>query len=260
MLLSRKTAVVYGAAGKIGSTVARAFAREGAKVHVTGRTLEKVQRVAEEIRAAGGAAEAAHVDALDKDAVERHLEGVIARDGAIDVTFNAVWIHGELQGTPLVELSLEHFTKPVMTGISTHFLTATAAARHMVKRGSGVILTLSASSAGLSGREMAYHSTGGFGVACSAIESLSRTLAGQLGRKGIRVVCLRSDAILETWEDDFAGQADSPRTFMEQGTVLGRLPKLSEIAEAAVFAASDRASAMSGTIMNLTCGSILDSD
>ena len=260
MLLKDKTAVVYGAGGKIGSKVAATFAREGARVFLTGRTLEKLQPVADAIVEAGGKAEVAQVDALDKAAIEKHLESVVAETGGIDLTFNAVWIRGDLQGTALIDMPLENFTTPVVTGISTHFLTATAAARHMVKRGSGVILTLSSSAAGLSGRDESYHSTGGFGVACGAIEHLSRVLAGQLGPKGIRVVCMRSDALPETWQHQFEGQADSPFTYMTAGTVLRRMPKIQEVAEAAAFAASDRASAMTGTIFNLTCGSVLDKD
>lgn len=163
MLLTDKTAIVYGAAGKLGSAIARAFGREGARVFLTGRTLASVQRVTDEIIAAGGVAEAAEVDALDKTAIERHLDAVIARAGALDVVVNAIGIRGDLQGTSLVDMTLENFTTPVLTGITTHFLTATAAAHHMARRGSGVILTLSASSAGLSGRDQMFHSTGGFG-------------------------------------------------------------------------------------------------
>jgi NAD(P)-dependent dehydrogenase (short-subunit alcohol dehydrogenase family) len=260
MLLRDKVALVYGAGGHIGSAVAKTLAREGARVFLTGRTLEKLAPVAEAIATAGGRAEMRQVDALDRGAVERHLDAVVASTGGVDVTFNAVWIRGDLQGTALIDMTLENFTTPVVTGISTHFLTATAAARHMVKRGSGVILTLSSSAAGLSGRDESYHSTGGFGVACASIEHLSRVLAGQLGPKGIRVVCLRSDALPETWPHQFAGQPQSPLTYMTAGTVLKRMPHLAELAEAAAFAASDRASAMTGTIFNLTCGSVLDKD
>jgi NAD(P)-dependent dehydrogenase (short-subunit alcohol dehydrogenase family) len=148
----------------------------------------------------------------------------------------------------------ENFTIPILTGVKTHFLTATAAARHMLQKRSGVILTLSSSSAGLSGRDRKYHLTGGFSTACAAIEALSRSLAGELGSHGIRVVCLRPDAIPETWPTDHP----ESRTYMENGTVLGRLPTLEEVANAAVFVASDRASAMTGTTVNLTCGSIMD--
>src|SRR5947207_5483842 len=101
MLLTNKTAVIYGAAGHIGSAVARAFARDGARLFLAGRTLAKVQRIADEIGAAGGSAEAAEVDATDKASIERHLDALVAEAGSIDVSFNAISIRGDLQGTPL---------------------------------------------------------------------------------------------------------------------------------------------------------------
>jgi NAD(P)-dependent dehydrogenase (short-subunit alcohol dehydrogenase family) len=253
MLLEQKRAVIYGAGGRVGGAVARSFAREGARVFLAGRTTSTLEAVVGEITAAGGAAEAAEVDALDQDAVQRHLDVVVARAGGIDISFNAIWIRGDLQGTPLIEMTPEDFTTPVLTGVRTHFLTATAAARHMVWQGSGAILTLSSSAAGLSGRDRRYHLTGGFATACSAIEALTRSLAGELGPRGIRVVCLRPDALPETWPD---AQAPS-RAYMEDGMVLGRLPTLEEVANAAAFVASDRASVITGTVLNLTCGSIM---
>jgi 3-oxoacyl-[acyl-carrier protein] reductase len=256
MMLNGKIAVVYGAGGRIGGAVARGFAAEGATVFLVGRTLAKLQQVAAEIAAAGGTAELAQVDALDPGAVERHLDEVIARAGGVDISFNAVWIRGELQGTPLREMKLEDFTTPLVTAATTHFLTATAAARRMVQRGAGVVLTLSSSASGLSGRDRVYHKTGGFGVACAAIEELTRSLAGELGPFGVRVVCLRPDAIPETWSVEH--QTGPVRAYMDQGTVLGRLPTLRQVADAAVFAASDRAGALTGAIVNLTCGSLMD--
>jgi NAD(P)-dependent dehydrogenase (short-subunit alcohol dehydrogenase family) len=254
MLLEGKNAVVYGAGGHIGSRVAQAFAREGATVFLTGRTQAKLDAVAEEITRSGGRAETAIVDALDAQAIEQQLEGMVQKAGGVDISFNAIWIRGDLQGTPLLEISLENFTAPVLTGITTHFLTATAAARQMVKKKAGVILTLSSSAAALSGRDRRYHLTGGFATACTAIEAFSHTLAGEVGPQGIRVVCLRSDAIPETWPAD----AVETRVYMENGTVLGRLPKLDEVANTAAFVASDFASAMTGTTVNLTCGSVMD--
>jgi 3-oxoacyl-[acyl-carrier protein] reductase len=254
MLLKDKNAVVYGAGGHIGRTVARAFARDGANVFLTGRTPSRLEALAEEISAAGGTADTAQVDALDAQAIEQHLDAVVKKAGRIDISFNAIWIRGDLQGTPLIQMPCEDFTLPILTGVKTHFLTATAAARHMVRMRSGVILTLSSSSAALSGRDRRHHLTGGFGTACAAIEAFSRSLAGELGPQGIRVVCLRPDAIPETWPVEHT----DVRTYMEDGTVLGRLPTLDEVAHAAVFMASDRASAMTGTVANLTCGSIMD--
>jgi NAD(P)-dependent dehydrogenase (short-subunit alcohol dehydrogenase family) len=260
MLLKGKNAVIYGASGHIGSAVARAFGREGAKVFLAGRTLSKLEAVAEEISAAGGTAEAAQVDALDPQAIEAHLDAIVKKAGRIDISFNAISIRGDLQGTPLIRMPWEDFTTPVQTGVKTHFLTATAAARHMLPKKSGVILTLSSSSSVLSGRDRRFHLTGGFSTACAAIEALTRSLAGELGPQGIRVVCLRPDAIPETWTGlaDVDSRDNEFKTYMENGTVLGRLPKLDEVANAAVFMASDRASAMTGTVANLSCGSFMD--
>jgi 3-oxoacyl-[acyl-carrier protein] reductase len=262
MLLKDKIAIIHGAGGKIGSTTAKTFAREGARLFLAGRTLAKVQAVADTINAEGGNAEAAEVDALDDKAVRAHADAVAEKTGRIDVTFNAISIRGDLQGTRVVDMPTEDVLTPIMTGARTHLVTAVAAARHMVKQGSGVILTLSSSGAHLSGRDQKKHATGGFGAACSTIESLSRTLAGELGPKGIRVVCLRSDAIPETWSTDpaHAEGVNEFKTYMTNGTILGRMPTLAELANGAVLAASDRASAMSGAILNLTCGSVMDAD
>ncbi|MFB9329448.1 SDR family NAD(P)-dependent oxidoreductase [Paenibacillus aurantiacus] len=216
--------------------------------------MDKVEAVARGIVQEGGLAEAAAVDALDREAIEHHMEQAVSRSGRIDISFNAIGIRGDLQGVPLLEMAPEDFVLPVLTGVRTHFLTATAAARYMVRQQSGVILTLSTSAASLSGRDRRYHLTGGFSTACLAIEGFTRSLAGEVGTQGVRVVCLRSDAIPETWDD----QQAPARTYMTDGTALGRLPTLREVADAAVLMASDRASAMTGAIANLTCGSVMD--
>ncbi len=104
MLLENKNAVIYGAGGAIGGAVARAFAREGARVFLAGRTLGRLEEVAEQIRSAGGAAETAEVDALDEKAVDEHADAVAAGAGGIDIALNAIgFLH--VQGTPLAELS-----------------------------------------------------------------------------------------------------------------------------------------------------------
>ena len=144
MLLENKNVLVYGSGGKIGAAVARAFAREGAHVFLAGRTLTTLEAVAAEISTAGGTVETAEVDALDEQAVEEHASGVADRAGSIDVSFNAISL-GDVQGTPLLEMPLEDYSRPIMVGTTTHLLTARAAARHMLERGAGVILTLSAS-------------------------------------------------------------------------------------------------------------------
>jgi 3-oxoacyl-[acyl-carrier protein] reductase len=254
MLLKNKIALIHGAGGAIGGAVARAFAQEGAKVFLGGRTQESVQAVAESIIAAGGDADVASVDALDERAVEEHTARVASKAGRIDVVLNAIGFDA-VQGVPLIDIGCDDFTAPITIWTKTQFLTARAAARHMVPKRSGVILMLSASPA-----RLAIASTGGFGVACAAIEGLSRTLAAELSPQGIRVVCLRPHRIDDTLgpDPDFPIGRDEFRQLIENMTLLKRLPTLSDVANTAAFLASDRAAAMTGAVANLTCGMFVD--
>ena len=266
MLLKNKNAVIYGAAGAIGSAIARTFAREGARLFLTGRTLAKVEALAKEIRAEGGEADAAEVDALHPQAVTAHLDGVTA-SARIDVSFNAMGFpHGEL-GIPLVDLSPDAFAVPISGYSRTQFITATAAARHMTRQGSGVILTLS-STASMSPAAR----SGGFGTACAAVEALSRQLAAEVGAAGIRVNCLRPAGILESVHHGSHARAIWARRAERMGSTLDqmlsgpapaevllrRAPTLAEVADVAAFLASDRAGAMTATIANISCGSVID--
>jgi NAD(P)-dependent dehydrogenase (short-subunit alcohol dehydrogenase family) len=120
----------------------------------------------------------------------------------------------------------------------------------MIPRRKGVILTLSASPA-----RLAIPTAGGFGVACAAIEALSRTFAAELGPHGVRVVCLRPHRIGDSGLDPDPRLKDPEfRGFLEGMTLLKRLPTLAEVADTAVFLASDQAGAMTGTVANLTGG------
>lgn len=248
MLLEHKNAIVYGAAGAIGGAVARAFARDGARVFLAGRTLTTLEEVAAGIRAEGGIAEVAQVDAMDKAAVDAHADHVVAVAGRIDVSFNAVSVRA-VQGVALTEISVEDFLGPITGLCRTNFLTATAAARHMAAQGAGVIVTLSASSA-----KETRHQMGGFSLANAAIEALTRTLAGEFGRRGVRVVGLRSNFTPET----YPGVTDEMLAPLLRDALLGRLPRLAELAGTAVYLASDGAGAISGAMVNLTCGAIID--
>jgi 3-oxoacyl-[acyl-carrier protein] reductase len=267
MLLDNKTAVVYGGGGAIGGAVARAFAREGARVHLAGRTLAKLEAVAREIRDSGGDAEVAGIDALDERAVREHTDAVAARSGGIDVALNAIGIP-HVQGTPFAELSLDDYLYPITAYSRTNFVTAQAVARHMVAQGSGVILTISTTGSRLAIPGAFYL---GYGTACAAIEATTRILAAELGPSGVRVVCLLPDMIPEAGKMGshsravFQPVADSLSMTIDEffaapadRSLLGRWPTLGDVAEAAAFVASDRAAATTGTVINLTAGSIVN--
>jgi NAD(P)-dependent dehydrogenase (short-subunit alcohol dehydrogenase family) len=263
MMLKDKVAVIYGAGGAIGSAVACAFAREGAKLFLTGRYLAPVEVVAKEVVSAGGSAEAAEVDALDEHAVDQHLQFVIDEAGRVDISFNAVGIPDrKILGVPLVEVNAEQFALPIMTYTTSYFLTARLAARHMIPNKSGVIMTVTA-----------LHSrtgiplVGGYGPAMAAKEALTRDLSAELAPHGIRVVGLRPQAIPETdtIKEAFEPRAKASGMTWEQWQQLlasrthpRRLMALEELANVAVFMASDKASGMTGTTVNLTMGSLDD--
>jgi NAD(P)-dependent dehydrogenase (short-subunit alcohol dehydrogenase family) len=263
MLLKNKNAVIYGGGGAIGGAVARAFAREGAKVFLAGRTLVKLDVVAKEILASGGTVETAQVDALDEQAVDKHLQSVIDKAGRVDISFNAVGIPDkDILGVPLVELDVEQFSLPIASYTRSYFLTARLAARRMVPNESGVIMRVTA----LPSR-MGIPLLGGYGPAMAAMEALTRDLSAELAPQGIRVVGLRPQAMPETHtiKDAYKPRAKASGMTWEQWQEMlasrthpRRLMTLAEMANVAVFMASDKASGMTGTTINLTMGSLDD--
>ncbi len=251
MLLERKNAVIYGGGGSIGGAVARAFAREGASVFLAGRTQARLEEVAKEIRSAGGVAEIAQVDALNERAVNGHADAVAAQAGGIDISFNLI-SHGDVQGTPLVDMALEDFERPVVTAVRTMFLTSRAAARHMIRQRSGVIMAF-----GGYGDPMPDHYLGGLQVAFQAIEALRRNLASELGPHGIRVVTLQTGGVPESLPESFDGREPIIEA-IERRTMLKRAATLDDVGNVAAFAASDWARTMTATSLNITCGAQVD--
>jgi NAD(P)-dependent dehydrogenase (short-subunit alcohol dehydrogenase family) len=263
MNLKDKVAVIYGAAGGIGAAVARAFAQEGAKVFLTGRQREAVEEIATDIQSAGGSARAMEVDALDEQAVDKHLQSVIDMTGRVDISFNAVGIpNAKALGVPMVDLDLKQFSQPILDYTTSYFLTARLAARRMIPKKSGVIMTVTA----LLGRTGTLLN-GGHGSAQAAKEALTRDLSTELAPQGIRVVNLRPHGMPETRTMREAFELKASRagmtweqfqTFLANWSNPKRVMKLEEVANMAAFIASDKASGMTGTTVNLTMGGVLD--
>jgi 3-oxoacyl-[acyl-carrier protein] reductase len=249
VLLEGKKAVVYGS-GSIGGAVARAFAREGAKVFLAGRNPATLEAVASDVRAAGGVAETAQVDALDERAVDEHADAVAAA-GGIDVSFNLI-SHGDVQGTQMAEMAADDYLRPVVTAVRTTFLTARGGGRHTARQGSGVILIF-----GGSGPPPRGYYLGGLQVAFEAMESMRRQLASELGPHGVRVVTLRTGGVPESIPQGLDGR-EAIVEGIEQQTMLGRAATLEDVGHAAAFAASDRARSMTAATVNVSCGALVD--
>lgn len=261
MLLQNKIAVIYGGGGAIGASVAIAFSEAGATVCLAGRSLAALKITSGKIIAAGGKVEIAEIDALNKKAVENHLADIAGRYGSIDISFNAIGTN-DVQGNALCDMNVSDFISPVVTAMQSYFITATAACSHMRLKKSGVILAITANAA-----KRPYENSGGFGVSCAAIEGFCRQLAMEEGRHGIRVVCMRSagspdapgvDDVFNTHAENAGiSREDFEKEFAER-TMLKRLPRLAEIANTAVLVASDKASAITAAVINITCGELAD--
>lgn len=253
MTLHDKNAVIYGAGGSIGSTVAKAFAQAGAKVFLAGRNLSPVQNVADGIITSGGQAEAAQVDALDETSVNGHLDHILKRAETIDISFNCIGLE-VVQNLPLIEMSVEDFVRPSQIAMRSHFLTATAAAKAMKKQESGVILSLTATPGGIG-----YPYTAGFAPACSAMETFYQNLASEVGIYNVRAVNMRSggspdSAVFKRAIDTMPEVMEGILHKMKADTMLKTLPLMADIANLAVFLVSDLAAKITGVTVDVTCG------
>lgn len=261
MLLTNKTAIVYGASGAVGGAVAKSFASHGARVFLAARGREGLEAIAADIRSAGGQAEVAPVDATDKAAVEAHLDEIAATAGPVGIMFNAIaW--GDTQGQLLTEMPLDRVLLPVNTALTTWFHTGTALARHMSANGGGVIVGITANAA----REAFAH-VGGFGIACAAVEHYLRQLAVENGPAGVRVCWVRSpgspDApgVREAWQlraNELGISFDDVHRNFARDTPLRKVTALAQVADAAVLLASDLAAGMTATMANATGGAQVD--
>lgn len=252
-MLQNKNAIIYGAGGSLGGAVAKAMASAGARVFLTGRTIASVQKVADEIIAAGGRAEAAQVDAFNETAINNHLEKMVQQAGSVNISFNAT-ASKVVQNIPLTSMSVEDFITPLTQMTQTRFLTAIAAGKIMMQQRSGVILSLTATPGGIG-----YPYTGGFAPACTAIETLAQNLGSELGVYGVRVVNIRSGGspdsqVFKDAIEQMPHEMNQVLTKMKADTMLKKMPLMQDIANVAVFLCSDMAAGITGVTVDVTCG------
>jgi len=263
-ILKGKQAVVFGAGGSIGTAVAKEFATEGAEVFLSGRTRSKVEAVAAQIVANGGRAHAAAIDTFDDAAVNHYLDGIVKETGKIDIILDAA---GPLasqygNGKLAVDLPTDKFMVPLETMVRSRFITARAAARQMVRQRSGVIIFVTGSPA----RPHVLGTTA-IGAAFGAIENLTANLALEVGPFGVRVVCVRTLANVDSRSiqdtmDFVAVQLnitkDQAKAQIAQSSFLKVPATVQDTARAAVLVASDHGRMLTGTVVNATAGAALD--
>lgn len=261
MLVKGKVAVIFGGSGAIGSAVAQVMAREGAHLFLGARNQGKLDQVAGKIHATGGSVETFNIDVLDEESMMERTAQLAQQTGGFDVVINTTgFVHD--QGKRVTELTLAEFRQGFDPFLTAQFNISKAVAPHMGGERAGSILTVVAP-AGV----MVIPGHSGHIVGCAGIESFVKVLASELAPKNIRVICVRSHALIGAVQAGsytnqvFASKAQSMGLTVEQwvdgaaqSTMLKRLPTLSQVAELMTFLASNHASAMTATVVNMTAG------
>ena len=259
-LLHGKRALVFGAGGSVGAAVAGEFAAEGAEVYLSGRNATSIEDVKRSIADAGGSAHAAVVDALDEAAVQQYVDGVVSTAGGIDIEFNAVGPPPEDYGNgkPATDATIDEFMAALSTIVKSRIITARAAARHMVKQRSGVII-------GVTGSTARGHLVGGstIGTAFGAIEAFLENLAFEIGPQGVRALRLRMTANVDSNAIRATARAmklsDKQMFDMLANLTFLKSPgRVADTAQAAALVASDRFRLLTGTVVNSSAGAGLD--
>jgi NAD(P)-dependent dehydrogenase (short-subunit alcohol dehydrogenase family) len=261
--LKDKVAVVFAASGEIAGAVARSFAQHGAKVYVTARNLDAVRSLAQEIKANGGQAEAAKVDALNETEIDNFLKKVVADNGKLDVVFNGIGVgYSEMGGRPpTTEATFEQFMAPMEKICGSQFLTSRVAAKYMIQtQSAGTIVLLTAA---LSRSKLP--NVAGITAASAAIEGLTRAMAAEWGGEGIKVTCICSGALMETrrisgWIEAAAKQYGVPPEQLvaqyKAFDILKTSPTLKQIGETAVFLATETGVVFNSHIIDVDCGKL----
>jgi NAD(P)-dependent dehydrogenase (short-subunit alcohol dehydrogenase family) len=267
-VLQGKIAIVFGAGGSIGAAVAKEFMTEGAEVFLAGRNPSSVDCVLRQIAPRGSKAHVATVDTLDEASVNSYVDDVVSHAGKLDIVLDAAGPRAKEYGNGknAVDLPIDEFMVPLATMVRSRFLTARAAARHMVKQQSGVIIFVTGSPA----RGHVPGATA-IGAAFGAIENLTESLAFEVSPLGVRVVCLRTlgnidSRSIEDTREMVAGRLSITkdqaiaqwRARMVESNFLRTTATVRDTANAAVLIASDRARMLTGTVVNATAGAALD--
>lgn len=253
MLLQNKNAIIYGAAGSLGSAVAHALAQAGAKVFLTGRTLDRLQKVADAITASGGKAELGVVDAMNENSIREYIDKITQNNTTLDISFCAIDFQS-VQDIALTDMKVDDYMRPITIALQSQFLTSTAAARKMIQQKSGFILSLTATPGGIG-----YPYTGGFSSACVAMEAFVSNLAAEIGAYSVRVVNIRSagspdSQVFKQAIEMVPQEMGDVLQSMKNDTMLKKLPMMTDIANVAVFLSSDMANMITGVTVDVTGG------
>lgn len=240
--LAGKTAIITGASSGIGEAAARLFAAEGANVVLGARRADRLGRIAKEIRQAGGSATVIAGDVRDEAFAEALVASARSCYGGLDIAFNNAGFVGETG--PVADMSVETFRTVIETNLTGVFLGAKHQIPAMLQRGGGSWIATSS----FVGVSSGFPGMSAYAAAKAGVVGLTRNIASEHGGSGIR-----ANALLPGGTDTEMNAARAPgadpdlQAFIEGLHGLKRIAKAEEIAEAALFLASDAASFVTGS-------------
>lgn len=259
--LKDKVAVVFAASGDIAGAVAQSFSEHGAKLYVTAKNIDAVKALVQKIKANGGNAEAAKVDALNETEIDNFLKKVVSENGKLDVIFNGIGAtYEEMGGRPPTTLAtLDQFMAPMEKICGSQFLTSRVAAKYMIQtKSEGTVLLLTAALS-----RSKYPNLAGITAASAAVEGMTRVMAAEWGGNGIKVICICPGALAETkrisgWIESSAKEYGIPiEQLIAQYQAFDLIkvsPTLKQVGETAAFLASETGVAFNSHIVDVDCG------
>lgn len=241
-----KTILITGATSGIGHAAALAFARTGANLAIAGRRADRGAAAAAEIERLGGQAWFSNTDVRDATQIRAFVEGAVAAFGPLDTVITNAGIEPP-RGLPLAELDVEDIDAVLDTNLRGTLLTARYAIPHL-RRPGGSVITVSSLWGRQGGAALpVYSATKG------ASESLTRALAVELGREGIRVNCVAPGFIRTEMSDRYI-QGRDMQAFWDANVPLGRIGEAGEIADAMLWLASEQAAYVTGQVISVDGG------